>query len=82
MMIDNVVDLAIWDITEPAVSMVGSCVPVLRVLVQDMRSSGRHYPTTEDPSQLLDPTWRGWKFDDEGSEKGIFRTQEAAVEST
>ena len=60
--------------------MVGAC-PVLRVLVQDMRSSGRHYPTTEDPSQLPDPTWGGWKFDDESSEKGIFHTQEALVES-
>ncbi|KAK5651124.1 hypothetical protein OQA88_13263 [Cercophora sp. LCS_1] len=56
-------DLVIWDITEPAVSMVGACIPVLRVLVRDMRSTGRRYSKTEDPSDLPDPTWPGWKID-------------------
>jgi hypothetical protein len=56
-------DVAIWDIVEPAVSMVGACIPVLRVLVRDMGSTGRCYHTTEDASQLPDPTWPGWKID-------------------
>jgi hypothetical protein len=57
MMTDAAADLAIRDIAEPVVSMVGACIPVLRVLVQDMRSSVRHYHhTTEDSSQLPDPT--------------------------
>ncbi|KAK4443381.1 hypothetical protein QBC34DRAFT_477870 [Podospora aff. communis PSN243] len=77
-------DVAIWDMIEPAVSMIGACIPVLRVLVREMRSSGRPYHATEDPSELPNPTWPGWKADgltrsnspqadDDGSEKSIFQ---------
>jgi hypothetical protein len=62
------VDLVIWDITEPAVSMVGACIPVLRVLVRDVRSTGRRYYTDEDDaSRLPNPSWSSRKADELGT---------------
>ncbi|KAK3899150.1 hypothetical protein C8A05DRAFT_37252 [Staphylotrichum tortipilum] len=59
----DAVDLVIWDITEPALSIVGACIPVLRVLVRDVRSTARRYYMAEDVSRLANPTWQGWKTD-------------------
>lgn len=44
--------------------MVGACIPVLRVLVRDLRSTRQQcYQETDDASQLPDPSWPGWKVD-------------------
>ncbi|KAK0619049.1 hypothetical protein B0T14DRAFT_565945 [Immersiella caudata] len=50
---------SIWDIVEPAVSMVGACIPALLILVRDMGSTGRRYHTTEDAPQPPDPNLGG-----------------------
>ncbi|KAK4444825.1 hypothetical protein QBC34DRAFT_498002 [Podospora aff. communis PSN243] len=40
-------DLVIWDISEAAVSMIGACLPVLRTLIRDVRSTIRSGGTTQ-----------------------------------
>lgn len=43
---DDGVELVIWDITEIVVCMVAACIPVLRVLVRDVRNSTRGRSST------------------------------------
>ncbi len=33
-----------WDIIEPSVTMIAACIPVLRILIRDVRDSSRRYP--------------------------------------
>lgn len=37
--LDDAADLVIWDITEATVTMIAACIPVLRILVRDLRST-------------------------------------------
>ncbi|KAK4150047.1 hypothetical protein C8A00DRAFT_18365 [Chaetomidium leptoderma] len=66
-------DLVIWDIAEAAVTMIGACVPVLRVLVRDVGNSSRRYGASEDASQIPSAMRSGkWKVGDSGADKGPF----------
>jgi hypothetical protein len=38
----------IWDVTESAITIIAASIPVLRVLVRDVRSSARQYRMTDD----------------------------------
>lgn len=51
-LLDDGVELVIWDITEAAVSMVAACIPVLRVLIRDSAGARRRFPTL---------TWTNWR---------------------
>lgn len=58
--LDDAADLVIWDITEAAVTMIAACLPVLRILVRDLRSTVRYAP--DDPMELQNVnTGHGWK---------------------
>ncbi|KAK3317964.1 putative integral membrane protein [Apodospora peruviana] len=63
----DAVDLVIWDITEAAVSMIGACIPVLRVLLRDVKLSGRgtssryHMEGSQQLHSSSDRPWPEWK---------------------
>ncbi|CAG9954764.1 unnamed protein product [Clonostachys rosea f. rosea IK726] len=45
------VDLTIWTLTEPAASIMAVCIPVLRMLYQELKSSQRSYFRNKSQSQ-------------------------------
>ena len=38
---DDAADLVLWDVTETAVTMMAACIPLLRILIRDVRDSTR-----------------------------------------
>ena len=47
---DVAADIAIWGAVEIATTIMAACIPVLRVLLQYVKSSAKQYHTTHDPS--------------------------------
>ncbi|SPO04562.1 uncharacterized protein DNG_07247 [Cephalotrichum gorgonifer] len=56
----NAADLVIWDITEATVTMIAACIPVLRILVRDLRSTVRYGSDNRMELQNVD-TSRRWR---------------------
>ncbi|KAK1985569.1 hypothetical protein LZ30DRAFT_619144 [Colletotrichum cereale] len=52
------VDLTVWTLAEPAVSIMAVSVPVLRMLYRELKSSQRSYPRNMSPSQSNTPEAR------------------------
>ncbi|KAE9366583.1 hypothetical protein N431DRAFT_495054 [Stipitochalara longipes BDJ] len=46
----NAVDLVMWDITEASVTMIAACIPVLRVLLREVRASNRRCYIIDNPN--------------------------------
>ncbi len=79
-----------WDIIEPSVTMIAACIPVLRILIRDVRDSSRRYPLSGAPSRRTGTksgaaqTWnggRGTVSNNSRATTGVRSFQEADDES-
>jgi len=60
---DDAADLVLWDVTETAVTMMAACIPLLRILIRDVRDSTRRLYHSGGPTRTAKTaaaqTWNG-----------------------
>ena len=71
---DEAADLVVWDIAEAALSMMGACIPVLRVLIRDARGRATDN-SAHGPRSFM--SW--WSWTDSGSAPTAVATARSAA---